>query len=156
MDLKLLNMKHKMASLLQLLLCLIHHKQDGVENKSDSTEKSQNRFQNDGILFLAHKIGNYVLSQCFLSNRKTDIKSIQEMKVQNGKHYFENTKSKLTKIAREKEFANTTDFILNSYLIRKQAIYRFHIKTKRNQTPPSAYERVIITLIIVSNNCKFS
>ncbi|KRX42443.1 hypothetical protein T05_13460 [Trichinella murrelli] len=30
----------------------------------------------------------------------------------------------------------------DSYLIRKQAIYRFHIKTKRNQTPPSAYERV--------------
>ncbi|KRY21384.1 hypothetical protein T12_11413 [Trichinella patagoniensis] len=132
MDLKLLNMKHKMASLLQLLLCLIkcnlnlqqqaavaHHKQDGVENKSGSTEKSQNCFQNDGILFLAHKIGNYVLSQWyeileseqhFLSNRKTDIKNIQEMKVQNGKHYFENTKSKLTKIAREKEFA--------SYLIR--------------------------------------
>ncbi|KRX16020.1 hypothetical protein T07_9063 [Trichinella nelsoni] len=75
--------KHKMASLLQLLLCLIHYKQDGVENKSGSTEKSQNCFQNDGILFLAHKIGNYLLSQWyeifeseqhFLSNRKTDIK----------------------------------------------------------------------------------
>ncbi|KRZ96451.1 hypothetical protein T08_11864 [Trichinella sp. T8] len=114
-------MKHKMAFLLQLLLCLIkcnlnlqlqaamaHHKQDGVENKSGSTEKSQNRFQNDGILFLAHKIGNYLLIQS--ENGYVYIKNIQEMKVQNGKHYFENTKSKLTKIAREKEFA--------SYLIR--------------------------------------
>ncbi|KRY39067.1 hypothetical protein T01_1277 [Trichinella spiralis] len=73
--------KHKMAFLLQLLLCLIkcnlnlqqqaameHHKQDGVENKSGSTEKSQNRFQNDGILFLAHKIGNYFIFTLNLKN----------------------------------------------------------------------------------------
>ncbi|KRZ62309.1 hypothetical protein T02_5762 [Trichinella nativa] len=125
------NLGRKCNLNLQLQAAMAHHKQDGVENKSGSTEKSQNRFQNDGILFLAHKIGNYLLIQSengykkYSRNESTKWKTLlRKYKIKANKN-CQRERICITKSSRQSSNDN-------------QCIKQ---DTKRNQTPPSAYER---------------